>query len=319
MRAIEITANGGADVLVLRDLPEPVAGPGQAVVRVEAAGVNFIDVYVREGRYPAPLPLVPGQEAAGTVVAVGDGVTTVKAGDRVAWCSVLGTYAEYAVAPVDRLGAVPDGISSEQAAAAMLQGMTAHSLAHTTYPIRQGDEVLVHAGAGGVGLLLTQMAKTLGARVTATVSTREKASLSLEAGADDVFQYTEVDFAERINAAGRRMKAVYDSVGKTTFLKSLLCLEERGTVVLYGTAGGKVPPFDLEMLATGSFHVTRPILKHYTATRSDLVERATAVFALVSTGELKLRIERSYSLADAEQAHRDLNGRKTTGKLLLIP
>jgi NADPH2:quinone reductase len=201
----------------------------------------------------------------------------------------------------------------------MLQGMTAHYLSHSAYPIRKGDEILVHAGAGGVGLLLTQMAKTLGARVTATVSTREKASLSLGAGADEVLQYTEVDFAERINAAGRRMKAVYDSVGKTTFLKSLTCLEERGTIVLYGTAGGKVPPFDLDMLATGSFYVTRPILKHYTATRSDLVERATAVFALVSTGQLKLRIERSYSLADAEQAHRDLNGRKTTGKLLLLP
>jgi NADPH:quinone reductase len=189
MRAIEITATGGADVLVLRDVSEPVAGPGQAVVRVEAAGVNFIDVYVREGRYPAQLPLVPGQEAAGTVVAVGDGVTTVKTGDRVAWCSVLGTYAQHAVAPVDRLVAVPDGISSEQAAAAMLQGMTAHYLAHTTYPIRKGDEVLVHAGAGGVGLLLTQMAKALGARVFTTVSTEEKAALSREAGADVVINY----------------------------------------------------------------------------------------------------------------------------------
>jgi NADPH2:quinone reductase len=189
-------------------------------------------------------------------------------------------------------------------------GMTAHYLSHSAYPIRKGDEILVRAGAGDVGLLLIQMAKTLGARVTATVSTREKASLSLEAGADEVLQYTEVDFAKRINAAGRRMKSVHDSVGKTTFLKSLLCLEERGTVVLYGTAGGKVPPFDLEMLSTGSFYVTRPILKHYTATRSDLV----------STGQLKLRIERSYSfsLADVEQAHRDLNGRKTTGKLLLL-
>ena len=319
MKAIQITQTGGPEVMSIRKVPTPVPGPGEVLIRVAASGVNFIDIYVREGRYANPVPFIPGQEASGTIAAVGEGVRSIKEGDRVAWCSILGTYAEFALAPADRVVPIPADISFEQAAAVMLQGMTAHYLSHSAYPIRKGDEILVHAGAGGVGLLLTQMAKTLGARVTATVSTREKASLSLEAGADEVLQYTEVDFAERINAAGRRMKAVYDSVGKTTFLKSLLCLEERGTVVLYGTAGGKVPPFDLEMLATGSFHVTRPILKHYTATRSDLVERATAVFALVSTGQLKLRIERSYSLADAGQAHCDLNGRKTTGKLLLLP
>jgi NADPH2:quinone reductase len=296
MKAIQITQTGGPEVMSLREVPTPVPGPGEVLIRVAASGVNFIDLYVREGRYANPVPFIPGQEASGTIAAVGGGVRSVKEGDRVAWCSILGTYAEFALSPADRVVPIPADISFEQAAAVMLQGMTAHYLSHSAYPIRKADEILVHAGAGGVGLLLTQMAKALGARVTATVSTREKASLSLEAGADEVLQYTEVDFAERINAAGRRMNAVYDSAGKTTFLKSLTCLEERGTIVLYGTAGGNVAPFDLEMLASGSFHVTRPILKHYTATRSDLVERATAVFALVSTGQLKLRIERSYSL-----------------------
>jgi NADPH2:quinone reductase len=274
IRAIEITATGGADVLVLHDVSEPVAGPGQAVVRVEAAGVNFIDVYVREGRYPAQLPLVPGQEAAGTVVAVGDEVTTVKAGDRVAWCSVLGTYAEYAVAPVDRLVAVPDGISSEQAAAAMLQGMTAH----TTYPIRKGDEMLVHAGAGGVGLLLTQMAKALGARVFTTVSTEEKAALSREAAADVVINYRTDDFAAEVRKQSPGLHAVYDSVGKTTFEQSLPVLRPRGMMVLFGGSSGAVPPFDLMRLAAlGSLFVTRPSLKDYTASRGELEVRAGEV------------------------------------------
>jgi NADPH:quinone reductase len=320
MKAIEITAVGGPDVLVLHDVPEPVAGPGQAVVRVEAAGVNFIDVYVREGRYLARLPLVPGQEAAGTIVTVGDGVTTVKAGDRVAWCSVLGTYAEYAVSPADRLVAVPDGVSSEQAAAAMLQGMTAHYLAHTTYPIKEGDEVLIHAGADGVGLLLTQMAKALGARVFTTVSTEEKADLSRSAGADVVINYRTDDFATEVRKQSAGLHAVYDSVGKTTFEQSLSVLRPRGMMVLFGGSSGAVPPFDLMRLAAlGSLFVTRPSLKDYSASRGELEARAGEVLQRVAKGTLKLRLEHTYPLAEAAQAHRDLEGRRTTGKILLVP
>ncbi len=215
MKAIQITQTGGPEVMSIREVPTPVPGPGEVLIRVAASGVNFIDLYVREGRYANPVPFIPGQEASGTIAAVGEGVRSLKEGVRVAWCSILGTYAEFALAPADRVVPIPADISFEQAAAVMLQGMTAHYLSHSAYSIRKGDEILVHAGAGGVGLLLTQMAKTLGARVTATVSTREKASLSVEAGADEVLQYTEVEFAEKINAAGRRMKAVYDSVGKT--------------------------------------------------------------------------------------------------------
>jgi len=320
MKAIEITATGSADVLVLRDVKEPVAGPGQAVVRVEAAGVNFIDVYVREGRYAAELPMIPGQEAAGTVVSVGDGVTTVKAGDRVAWCSVLGTYAEYAVAPADRLVAVPDGISSEQAAAAMLQGMTAHYLAHATYPIRKGDEVLIHAGAGGVGLLLTQMAKALGARVFTTVSTEEKAALSREAGADVVINYRMEDFAAVVREQSAGLHVVYDSVGKDTFDQSLSVLRPRGTMALFGGSSGAVPAFDpMRLAALGSLFVTRPTLKDYTAGREELEMRAGAVLQGVADGTLKLRLEHTYPLAEAAQAHRDLEARRTTGKILLVP
>jgi NADPH:quinone reductase len=320
MKAIEMTAAGNADVLVLRDVPQPVAGPGQAVVRVEAAGVNFIDVYVREGRYPAQFPLIPGQEAAGTVVEVGDGVTTVKPGDRVAWCGIFGTYAEYAVAPADRLVAIPDGISSEQAAASMLQGMTAHYLAHTTYPIHEGDEVLVHAGAGGVGLLLTQMAKARGARVFTTVSTEEKAALSREAGADVVINYRTDDFAAAIRKQSAGLHAVYDSVGKTTFEQSLSVLRRRGMMVLFGGSSGAVPPFDVMRLATsGSLFLTRPMLKDYTATRAELESRAGDVLQAVAHGTLKLRLEHTYPLAQAAQAHRDLEGRNTTGKILLVP
>ena len=318
--AIEITATGGPDVLVLRDVAKPVPGPGQALIRIEASGVNFIDVYVREGRYPAQLPLIPGQEAAGTVVEVGDGVTTVKAGDRVAWCSVLGTYAEYAVAPADRLVAIPEGISSEQAAAAMLQGMTAHYLSHATYPIRKGDEVLIHAGAGGVGLLLTQMAKSLGARVFTTVSTEEKAALSREAGADVVINYRTDDFAVEVRKQSAGLHAVYDSVGKTTFEQSLSVLRPRGMMVLYGGSSGAVPPFDIMKLAAmGSLFLTRPTLPAYTASRAELETRATDVLQGIAKGTLKLRLEHTYPLAEAAQAHRDLEGRKTTGKILLVP
>ena len=291
-------------------------------MRVEACGVNFIDTYFREGRYPASLPYTLGQEAAGTVMSVGADVTTVKAGDRVAWCGVTGTYAEFAVASATRLVAIPDGVSAQQAAAAILQGMTAHYLSHSTYPIQRGDEVLIHAGAGGTGLLLTQMAKAMGARVFTTVSTEEKAALSRAAGADEVILYTQCDFAVEVKrlTEGRGLPVVYDSVGKSTFEQSLTCLRPRGLMVLFGGASGAVPPFDLIRLSTmGSLFVTRPTLKDYIATSADLMARAGDVFNGVAAGNLKLRLEHTYPLKDAAQAHRDLEGRATTGKLLLIP
>jgi NADPH2:quinone reductase len=322
MQAIQILTTGSADVLTLRDLPTPTPGPGEALIRIEASGVNFIDTYFREGRYPAKLPYTLGQEAAGIVVAVADNVTTVKAGDRVAWCLVPGTYAQLAVAPADRLIVIPDGVTFQQAAAAILQGMTAHYLSHSAYPIHRGDEVLIHAGAGGTGLLLIQMAKSRGARVFTTVSNEEKADLALVAGADEIIFYTKEDFATRVKelTSGRGLPVVYDSVGKTTFEGSLQCLRPRGIVVLFGGASGAVPPFDLIRLSTmGSLYVTRPTLKDYVASRSDLEARANDVFNSVVDGTLKLRLEYTYPLADAAHAHRDLESRKTTGKLLLIP
>lgn len=321
MQAIQVLATGGPDVLTLCDLPTPIPGPDEALIRLEASGVNFIDVYFREGRYPAKLPYTPGQEAAGTIIAIGDNVTSVNAGDRVAWCGIPGTYAQLAVAPADRLIQIPDAVTFQQAAGAMLQGMTAHYLAHSTYPIRSGDEVLIHAGAGGVGLLLTQMAKALGARVFTTVSTEEKAALSRAAGADEVILYTHEDFAARIKKqAPQGLHAVYDSVGKSTFDKSLSVLRPRGTLVLFGGSSGPVPPFDLiKLSALGSLYVTRPTLKDYIATREDLEFRANAVLNAIAEGTLKLRLEHTYPLADAAHAHRDLESRITTGKLLLIP
>jgi NADPH2:quinone reductase len=292
------------------------------LVKIEASGVNFIDVYLREGRYPAQLPFIPGQEAAGIVVVVGPGVSSVKVGDRVAWCGVAGTYAEFAVAPVERLIAIPAGVTTEQASAVMLQGMTAHYLSHSTHPIQKGDTVLVHAGAGGVGLLLIQMAKRLGARVLTTVSTEAKAALAREVGADEAILYTQEDFAARVKAltGGKGLPAVYDSVGKTTFEGSLACLRPRGMMVLYGGSSGAVPPFDLIQLSTrGSLYITRPTLKDYVATRDELEQRAGEVLGWVADGTLKLRLEHSYPLADAAQAHRELEARKTTGKVLLIP
>jgi len=322
MRAIQITETGGAEVLRLRELPTPTPGPGEALVQIEASGVNFIDIYLREGRYASPLPFIPGQEAAGVVLALGPDAASVKVGDRVAWCGTPGTYAQFAVAPVARLIAVPDGITTRQAAAAMLQGMTAHYLSHSTYAIRNGDAVLIHAGAGGVGLLLIQMAKRLGARVFATVSTDEKAVLARAAGADETVLYSREDFAARVHefTGGAGVPVVYDSVGKTTFDGSMACLHPRGILVLYGGSSGAVPPFDLIQLSTrGSLYVTRPTLKDYTATREELVRRASDVLGWVAEGSLKLRLEHSYPLADAAQAHRDLEARKTTGKVLLIP
>jgi NADPH2:quinone reductase len=322
MKAIELKENGGPEVMRLREIPMPKPQQGEALIRVAVTGVNFIDLYVREGRYCNKLPFTPGQEAAGTVVAVGTGVSHLHEGDRVAWCSILGTYAEYAVAPAERVVPIPVGIAFEQAAAALLQGMTAHYLSHSAYPIQPGDEVLIHAGAGGTGLLLTQLAKQRGARVLTTVSNEEKAELSYQVGADVVILYTRFDFGAEVKRLtdGRGLAAVYDSIGKETVEESLTCLKARGTLVLYGSASGDVPPLDLMKLASlGSLYVTRPILRDYTLTRNELVDRATQVFQAVVSGLLKLRIERTYSLSEAAQAHRDLESRKTTGKLLLFP
>jgi NADPH2:quinone reductase len=324
MKAIQISHTGGPEVLEFCEVPTPTAGPGQALIRIEACGVNFIDTYLREGRYPAKLPFIPGQEASGTVVAIGPDTagSTVKVGDRVAWVHILGTYAQFAVAPVTRLVAIPDGISNQQAAAALLQGMTAHYLAYSTYAIQPGDTVLIHAGAGGVGLLLIQIAKRLGARILTTVSTEEKAALAHAAGADETILYTTEDFVARVRelTGGKGLPVVYDSVGKTTFEGSLGCLKPRGLMALFGGSSGAVPPFDLIKLSTmGSLYLTRPTMKDYIATREDLDQRAGDIFRWVLEGTLKLRLEHTYPLAEAAQAQRDLEARKTTGKVLLIP
>ena len=322
MKAIQVEQSGGAEALQLVDIPLPNPRPNEALVKIAASGVNFIDVYLREGRYKAPLPFVNGQEAAGAVVEAGANVKTVKPGDRVAYSSVLGSYAEYAVVPADRLVAIPAGVSERDAAAAMLQGMTAHYLAYDTFPLKSGQTALIHAAAGGVGLLLVQMAHNIGARVIGTVSTEEKAKLARDAGADHVILYTQSDFEAETKrlTGGQGVDVVYDSVGKTTFEKGLNVLRPRGMMVLFGGASGAVPPFDLIQLSTkGSLFVTRPTLGHYTLTREELMMRAQVVFGMIAIGNLKLRIEHTYKLEHAQQAHRDLEGRKTTGKLLLIP
>lgn len=322
MKAIQVKQVGGPEVMELVDLPVPQPKANEAVVKLSASGVNFIDVYIREGRYKAPLPFVLGQEGAGTVTAIGADVKSVKVGDRVAWASVLGSYAEYAAIPAERLVPVPRGVGDQQAAAAMLQGMTAHYLSHDTYPLKRGETALVHAAAGGVGLLLTQMAHNIGARVIATVSTDEKAKLARDAGADDVILYAQNDFETETKRLtnDKGVDVVYDSVGKTTFDKGLNVLRPRGMMVLFGGSSGPVPPFDLILLSQkGSLYVTRPTLGHYTITREELLARSGAVFGMIASGKLKLRIEHTYPLAEAQRAHRDLEGRKTTGKLLLIP
>jgi NADPH2:quinone reductase len=322
MKAIQVKQVGGPEAMELAELPIPQPKASEAVVKLAASGVNFIDVYFREGRYKAPLPLILGQEGAGEVTAVGADTDSLKVGDRVAWTAVHGSYAEYAAVPADRLVPIPQSVSDQQAAAAMLQGMTAHYLSHDTYPLKRGETALVHAAAGGVGLLLTQMAHNIGARVIATVSTDEKAKLAREAGADEVILYTQADFeaeAKRITG-GKGVDVVYDSVGKTTFDKGLNILRPRRMMVLFGGSSGAVPPFDPVALAQkGSLYVTRPTLAHYIATREELVARSGAVFGMIAAGKLKLRIEHTYPLAEVQRAHRDLEGRKTTGKLLLIP
>ncbi len=322
MKAIQVSQVGGPEELALVDLPIPEPKANEALVQIKAAGVNFIDVYFREGRYPAPLPFVDGQEAAGIVVAVGPDVTTVRLGERVAYVGALGSYAEYAVAPASLLVKIPEQLDFEQAAAAMLQGMTAHYLSHSTYPVKQGDTVLIHAAAGGVGLLLVQMAKMRGARVIATVGSEAKAELARGAGADDLIIYTQQDFEieTRRLTDGRGVHVVYDGVGKDTFERDLKVLRPRGYLVLFGGASGAVPPFDLMQLTKhGSLFVTRPTLKDYTATREELEQRSGDVLQMIVRGDLKLRIHKTYPLAEAQQAHRDLEGRKTTGKVLLGP
>jgi NADPH2:quinone reductase len=322
MKAIQIKQPGGPEAMELVDLPVPQPKPNEAVVKVAAAGVNFIDVYFREGRYKAPLPLVLGQEGAGVVTAVGAEVKSVKPGDRVAWAGhLLGSYAEYAAVPADRLVPIPQGVTEQQSAAAMLQGMTAHYLSHDTYPLKRGETALVHAAAGGVGQLLVQMAHNIGARVVGTVSTDEKAKLAREAGADQVILYTQSDFEAETKRLtdGKGVDVVYDSVGKTTFEKGLNVLRPRGMMVLFGASSGAVPPFDpILLLQKGSLYVTRPSLNHYVATREELLARSSAIFGMVAAGKLKLRIQHTYPLVEAQQAHRDMEGRKTMGKLLLI-
>jgi NADPH:quinone reductase len=323
MQAIEVKHIGGPEALEVAELPVPQPKANEALVKLAAAGVNFVDVYYRAGRYKAAMvPFTPGQEGAGVVTEVGAEAKSVKVGDRVAWCGVQGAYAEYAAVPADRLVPIPQGVTNQQAAAAMLQGMTAHYLSHDTYPLKQGETALVHAAAGGVGLLLVQMAHNIGARVIATVSTEEKAKLARAAGAHEVILYTQSDFETETKrlTSGKGVDVVYDSVGKTTFEKGLNILRPRGIMVLFGGSSGAVPPFDLIVLSQkGSLYVTRPTLVNYIATREELVARSESVFSMIATGKLKLRIEHTYALSDAQQAHRDLEGRKTTGKLLLIP
>jgi NADPH2:quinone reductase len=322
MKAIQVSQAGGPEVLVPAELPTPKPKANEAVVQVKAAGVNFIDVYFREGRYPAQLPFVNGQEAAGVVTEIGSDVAEVQVGDRVAYSGALGSYAEYAAVPAARLVNIPDDLNFEQAAAAMLQGMTAHYLVHSTYKLQAGETALIHAAAGGVGLLLVQMAKKIGARVIGTAGTQDKAQLARDAGADECIVYTEADFEAETRRLtdGKGVNVIYDGVGKATFEKGLNVLVPRGYLVLFGGSSGAVPPFDLIKLSQkGSLFVTRPTLVHYTATREELEWRANDVLRWIAAGELKLRIHKTYPLAEAAQAHRDLEGRKTTGKLLLVP
>jgi NADPH2:quinone reductase len=316
MKAVLVEQPGGVENLKYGEVPKPTPAEGHALVKIAAAGVNYIDVYFRTGLYPAPPPVVLGSEGAGTVEAVGPGVTNVAPGDRVAYAMARGSYAEYAVVPAWQLVKIPASVDFNTAAAVMLQGMTAHYLVHSTYPLKQGDSCLIHAAAGGVGLVLVQMAKMRGARVIGTVGNEEKAKQVKEAGADEVVIYTKEDFT--VKAKG--MHVVYDSVGKTTFLQSLDCLRPRGMMVTYGNASGPVPDFaPLILSQKGSLFLTRPSLAHYATTAEEIAWRAGDVLKWIGQGKLKLHIHKVYRLADAAQAHRDLEGRKTTGKLLLTP
>ena len=321
MRIIQVKEHGGPDKMELVDVPKPAPGPKQALVKIAASGVNFIDVYFRTGLYKAELPITLGNEGAGTVESVGPDVTEVAPGDRVAYAMARGSYAEYAVVPSAQLVKIPAGVDFQQAAAAMLQGMTAHYLTHSTYPLKSGDTCLVHAAAGGVGLLLVQMARRIGARVFGTVSTEAKAQLARGAGAQEIILYTEQDFETEVRrlTGGRGVDVVYDSVGATTFAKSLGCLRPRGLLALFGQSSGPVPPFDPNILnGKGSLFLTRPSLAHHCLTRDELLWRAGDVLGWVASGDLKLRVEHAYPLAQAADAHRDLESRRTSGKLLLL-
>ena len=322
MKAIRVNAPGGPEVLRYADTSEPSPKAGEATVKVDAAGINYIDVYQRSGQYKLALPMTLGLEAGGTVTAVGPNVTEVKVGDKVAYTGIPGAYAQYAAVPAARLVVLPAGLSTRQGAAAMLQGLTAHYLACSTYPLKSGDTCLVHAAAGGVGLLLCQIAKMRGARVIGTVSTEDKAKLAREAGASDVILYTKQDFEAEVKRLtdGKGLQVVYDSVGQTTFEKGFNCLAPRGMMALYGQSSGPVGPFDLQVLnARGSLFVTRPSLNHHIITRAELLERSNELLGWIRDGKLKLRTEFEFPLKDAAEAHRALEGRKTTGKVLLIP
>jgi len=321
MKAIQVQKTGGPEVLTVVDLPVPEPKPNEAVVKISAAGVNYIDIYLRQGQYPAALPFVDGQEAAGVITEVGSAVKFLKPGDRVAYTGVLGGYAEYACVPADRLVRIPDKLDDRQAAAAMLQGLTAQYLVKSTYPVKPGDTVLIHAAAGGVGLLLVQMAKSLGARVIGTVGSEEKAKLAREAGADEAIIYTQADFEVETKRLtdNKGVNVVYDGVGKSTFDKDMNILRPRGYLVLFGAASGPVAPVDPSKLGQkGSLFLTRPILAHHIAMREELEQRSADVLGMIAAGKLKLRIEHVYKLEQAQQAHRELEGRKTTGKLLLV-
>jgi NADPH2:quinone reductase len=322
MKAIRIHQTGDAGVLRLEEIEVPSPGPGQVLLRIEATGVNFTEIYSRTGLYQMAFPATLGSEAAGTVEAIGPGVTTVRPGDRVASVNVLGAYAEYGLAPADRVVPLPDRVSTRQGAAVMLQGITAHYLTTSTFPLQRGHTCLVHAAAGGLGLLMCQMARRIGARVIATVSTEEKAALAREAGADDVILYTQADFESEVKrlTGGAGVQVVYDSVGRTTFAKGLNCLVRRGMMVLCGQSSGPVEPFDPQILnQKGSLFLTRPTMAHYIATRAELLERTADLLGWVADGSLTVRVGHEFPLARAADAHRELEGRRTAGKVLLIP
>jgi NADPH2:quinone reductase len=321
MKAIEIKKYGAPEVMTVVDIPVPKPKANEALLKISVAGVNFADVYVREGRYKSTPPLVIGQEAAGVVTEVGSEVADIKVGDHVAYRGVQGSYAEYAAVPADKLLKIPKDITEEQAAAALLQGMTAQYLCYSTYPVKRGETVLVHAAAGGVGLLLVQMCHQLGARVIGTVSTEQKAALAREAGADEVILYSQVDFEAETRRLtdNKGVHVIYDAVGQATFSKGLNLLRPRGHMVNYGAASGPVAPVDpMVLMEKGSIYLSRPSLAHYAALRAELEERSSAVFNMIASGKLKLRIGHRYRLEEAVQAHRDLESRKTTGKLLLL-
>ncbi len=322
MKAIQVDRTGGPEVLLFKDVPNPEPGPNEVLVRIDAIGLNYIDTYHRTGLYPLDLPFIPGLEAAGTVAVLGTDATDFRPGDLVAYAGVPDSYAEFVAAPQERLVRLPDGVDAAAGAAAMLQGMTSHYLVHSTCNVLEGDTVLIHAAAGGVGLILVQMAKMRGARVIGTVSTEEKAQLARGAGADEIIRYTEQDFEAEVSRLtdGRGVHVVYDSVGKTTWEKSMNCLSPKGYLVLFGNASGPVPPVDPLLLSRlGSIFLTRPTLVDYTASREELELRANDVLGWIRTGKLSLRIDRTLPLSDAREAHRLLEGRLTTGKVLLIP